>query len=156
MHPVCKKMHPFARKNQIVSIYQCQNRGYVGLENTPLQKGVRQFQYIVIGQKKSTWVSLCFKSSLYYGYNLTPLKRFAEKSDTNYETICSKKVTPWNDYSKKVTPWNDLLRKVTLWNDYRKKVTPYMYSIIEDKYDPQLTLKMFACGRIFLYFSIII
>lgn len=23
------------------------------------------------------------KSSLYYGYNLTPLKRFAEKSDTN-------------------------------------------------------------------------
>ena len=34
------------------------------------------------------------KSSLYYGYNLTPLKRFAEKSDTNDETIYSKKWHP--------------------------------------------------------------
>ena len=37
------------------------------------------------------------KSSLYNGYNLTPLKRFAEKCDTNDESICSEKVTPWND-----------------------------------------------------------
>ena len=34
------------------------------------------------------------KSSFYNGYNLTPLKRFAEKSDTNYETIYSEKMTP--------------------------------------------------------------
>ena len=44
------------------------------------------------------------KSSLYYGYNPTPLKRFAEKSDTNYETISLKKWYPETICSEKWHP----------------------------------------------------
>ena len=39
-------------------------------------------------------VTLCSKSSSCCGYNPTPLKRFADKSDTNDETIYSEKMTP--------------------------------------------------------------
>ena len=66
------------------------------------------------------------------------MKRFTRKSDT------LKRLLKKSDTLKRFAQKNDTLKRLP------KKVTPYMYSIIEDKYDPQLTLEMFVCGRIFI------